>query len=301
MSAPAIFLKFITRWTAVLTEFIPSWQRLTVGFKWLWAMCLPIDIEFELTLQGINDWAPGTPNASLTALPYIANSRDLIQGEAEGNDHFAQRLINWRTNGLFTAPPTTPQVWSQRGNVRVLALQIQQFLANTPTVRIIERIWSSSGACMARYVTANPDGSISDAVAAWDWDSSSGWTGSATDGTNPGSTTRTWWSDFWIVIYPCEYPVTGTQLSDLVPIWGSTSVGLGHAVPVTSRDAILRILADFKGAHCFCRAIIWSYDATLFDPASPSASGDPDGTWGPLFNRTGQSDGRVRYWEPQGG
>lgn len=295
------FIITITRWTAVLVRLIPNWQRVPVGFKWLWSMILPIDIEFELALQGVNDWAPGSPNASLTALPYIANSRGLIQGEAETAAHFAARLVNWRTNGLAIAPPAVPQVWSQRGNTRVLALQVQQFLANTPTVRIIERLHSTSGTCQARYVTANPDGSISDVIANWDWDSSSGWTGDASTGTVAGSVTRTWWSDFWIVIYPAEYPVTGTQLSALVPIWGSTSIGLGHAVPVTSRDAILSILRDFKGAHCFCRAIIWSYDATLFDPASPSASGDPDGTWGPLFNRTGHADGRVRYWEPNGG
>jgi len=298
---PAFFPKFITPWTAVLNRFAPNWQRLTYGFKWLWSMCLHVDIEYELTLQGINAAGPGSPNATLTALPYIGQSRGLIQGEAETTDHFAQRLINWRTNGLAVAPALAFKVGTQIGNTRVLALQIQQYLGNTPTVRIIERIWSSGGTPQARNVTSNPDGTISDVVANWDWDSVGGWTGSADDGTNAGSVTRTWWSDFFVVIYPCEWPVTGTQLSALVPLWGSTSIGVGHAVPVVARDAIMRIIGQWKGAHTFCRAIIWSYDATLFDPASPSASGDPDGTWGLLFNRTGQADGRVRYWEPNGG
>jgi hypothetical protein len=367
MPGPSIFLKFISRWTGVLTRFIPNWQRLNVGFKWLWSMALPIDIEYELTLQGINDWAPGSPNASLTALPYIANSRGLIQGEAETADHFALRLINWRTNGLAVAPPATPKVGSQIGRQEVLALQIQQFLGNTPMVRVIERIFSTSGAPTANYVTANPDGTTTTQVAAWDWDSISGFTGSATDGSYAGTLavwtpshvyalntqiisdgangflykatavagshtsgttepafptavggtvidnaganqitwknvgvapafTRAFWSDFWVVIYPSTYP-QGTSITPLT----------GQIVPATSRNAILAILAQYKGAHTWCRAIIWSYNATLFDPANPSAAGNPDGTWGNESKIVAGSQVPARnivdarYWIPNDG
>jgi hypothetical protein len=277
-------------WRTRMVRFITNWQTnrpgANVGFRYLFSLVLPIDIELENTLQGINAWAPGSPNATLTALPLIGNSRGLIQGEAETDAHFASRLIAWRA------------ITKEMGKSERLALEIQNYLENTPLVRVVERLYSDSGAPRAFYVTANTDGSTTTQTANWDWDSVGGWTGSAADGTNAGSVTRTWWSDFWIVVYPCEWPVTGTALSALAPIWGRTDIGLGHAVPVVARDAIVRIVAQWKGLHTFCRAIIFSYDATLFDPANPSASGDPNGTWGPCFNRTGEADGRVRYWEP---
>jgi hypothetical protein len=291
VSGPSLFIKVLNGWRSDILTMIANWMSnrpgLNVGYSWLWSMIVPVDVELELTLQGVNDWAPGSPNASPTALPYIGNSRGIIRGEAETDDHYAARLQKWRT------------ITKSMGQSERLALEIQNYLANTPTVRVIERIYSTSGAPQALYVTALPDGSTHLATAAWSWDETSGWTDDTTS--YPGSQTRTFWSDLWIVVSPCEWPITGTQLSALVPIWGSTSVGLGHAVPVVARDAILRIVGQWKGAHCFVRALIWSYDATLFDPASPAASGDPDGTFGPLPNRTGHADGRVRYWEPQGG
>jgi hypothetical protein len=280
-------------WRTSLAKMVTAWQSLRplleVGWSWLWAHALVVDVETELTLQGINDWAPGSPGASVTALPFIGQSRGILRGEAETSAHYAQRLIDWRSSTR------------EMGRSERLALEIQEYLGNAPMVRVIERLYSSSGAPQAQYVTAIA-GVITPTlpvIANWNWDASSGWTDDST--TYAGSLTRTFWSDLWIVIYPCEWPVTGTQLTDLVPVWGSTTVGLGHAVPTVARDAILRICEQWKGAHCFIRAILWSYDATLFDPASPSASGDPDGTWGPLFNRTGHADGRVRYWEPSQG
>ena len=276
-----------------MVRFLANWQSnrpgANVGFRWLWAMAVPVDVELENTLQGVNDWAPGSPNASPDALPLIGNSRGLIQGEVETPEHFAARLIQWRS------------ITRETGRSERLALEIQNYLGNTPLVRVIERIYSTSGAPQALYVTANTDGTTTIVQANWDWDSILGWTGSAatpTNGTSPGSVTRQWWSDVWIVVYPCEWPITGTQLSALVPLWGRTDIGLGHAVPVISRDAILRIVGQWKGAHTFVRAICWSYDATLFDPAAPGLVNDPDGTWGPIFNRAGRLDGRVRYWEP---
>src|SRR5580704_5202873 len=357
------FPSFLTGWRNSLRNLVTNWQSYRPnaqnGWIWLWSMVLPLDIELENMLQSVNDWAPGSPDASPSALPLIGQSRGILQGEAETDDHYAQRLIAWRLTTKKNGDSLTP------------AQQIQNYLGNTPTVRVFERLFSLTGAPQATYYTANPDGTTSKVVANWDWDSVTGWTddkttyagasgftawapshpyapgsqvitpqtglvyqatavlGTGTSGgsspvfpepigatvvDNPGPNQITWtaiegdapftrafWSDLWIVVYPCEWPVTGTTLASLGPIWGRTDIGMGHAVPVVARDAVLRIVDEWKGAHTFVRAIIWSYDSTLFDPANPSASGNPNGTWGQAFNRTGQDDGRVRYWEPARG
>jgi hypothetical protein len=297
---PAQFIQFFKGWRASLQAIIPNWQTqrpptFTNGFRWLFSMVTPVDIMTDNLLQGINDWGPGSPNASPTTLALIGQSRGLIQGEAETNDHFAQRLRNWRTNGLFTAPPLVPQVWSQRGNARVLVQQVQQYLGNTPMVRKIERIFSTSGAPQGRYITVASNGTITDQLANWDWDSQLGWTDPTL--TYAGGQTRQFWSDFWLVIYPSEYSIAGS----ITPL-------TGQRVPKVSHDAILSILNDWKGAHEFCRAIIWSYSATLFDPANPGAAGNPDGTWGNWAKVDGSGNSiparnvtNARYWIPPQG
>jgi hypothetical protein len=291
---PTTANRFFVGWRNWLARMIPNWQTLRpgaqTGFKFLWAMAAPVDILLELLLQGLNDWAPGSPNASPTALTLIGRSRGLIQGEAETADHFALRLINWRTNGLAVAPPATPRVWSQRGRTELLALQIQQYLGNTPMVRIIERIPSSLGAPRATYTTASTDGTTSVVAANWNWDGWTGWTDEAN--TYDAPTVRGWWSDFWIVVYPGEWDISG----DIAPLTGQRV----HAV---SHDVILAVLADWKGCFTFCRAIIFSYNAALFDPADPGHAGNPDGTWGNWAYGSVPARNVVdaRYWIPPRG
>jgi hypothetical protein len=289
--------RFFVGWRNWLAQMIPNWQTrrpgLETGFRFLWSIVVQFDVLLELALQGVNDAAPGEPNATPTALPIIARSRGLIQGEAETNDHFALRLQNWRTNGLAVAPPAVPQVWTQRGQTEKLALQIQNFLGNTPTVRIIERLYNVSGPRQALYTTAAPDGTTSTAVANWDWDSVSGWTDDTS--TYAGAAMSGWWSDFWVVIDPGTY-TRGTSITPLT----------GQEVPSTSHDSILQILKDWKGGYTFCRAIIWNYVDGLFDPANPSLSGNPDGTWGNWSkilagNQVPARNILCRYWIPPRG
>jgi hypothetical protein len=296
---PSQWIQYFTGWRASLQRVIPIWQQqrpnAVIGFRWLWSLITPLDISLENTLQGINDWAPGSPDASPTALPLIAQSRGLIQGEAETNDHFAARLRNWRTNGLAVAPPASPQVWNQTGKTELLAQQIQQYLGNNPLVRVIQRIYSTSGTPMARYTTANTDGSTSVATAAWDWDSLSG--GEDRTQNFTGAEARTFWCDTWIVVYPGEWSIAGS----ITPL-------TGQHVPLVAHDAILRIVAQWKGLHTFVRAIIFSYNALLFDPATPGHAGNPDGTWG-RWAKTDGSGNQVparnnvdaRYWIPAEG
>ena len=270
-----------------LLSYVPRWLAnrpgLNTGYRVLYTIARQLDQALEVTVQGIRCWFPGYPVAppghevvdATTALPYAGRSRGIIQGQSESAASFAKRLIGWL------------QDWQNAGSSEVLAKQIQAYLGNNPTIRIVDR----SGF----WVTIDPSGNVTTTTAAWNWDGTS----------NPERVG--WWSDVWIIIYPTEWPITGTSLAALVGAWGTyNGIGTGHQVDRGSVSAILSMVAQWKGAHSYVQAIIWSYDATLFVPGAPAA-GDPDGTWGYWAKevagalvpaRTGAADGRVRYWIP---
>jgi hypothetical protein len=285
----SLFAQYLTAFTGSLKEIVPSWRSRRPGkengWKWEWSMTLPLDILAEVLLQGINDWAPGSPNATPTALPLIGQTRGLIQGQAETDDAYAARLRNWI--GPF---PFTSDIWSNMGKTAQLAHAIRIFLANNPTVRVIERVYSDSGSPTALWVTANPDGTTTEQLAAWDWDSVGGWTDPTT--TYPGDTTRGFWSDYWIVVQPPEWAVQGSNSWD------------GQAVSLEEVDTIRSLLGEYKGAHTFCRAIVWNYHgAGKFEPGNPTADGSY-GNWGKLDasgNVIAARDASARYWIPAEG
>jgi len=297
MSPPKVF-----GFRSALASLVPNWRNRRPGkengFRFVWSMLLPLDIMLEWLLQGMNAAGPGSPGNTPTALPLTGQARGIIRGEAETDAEYSARLRNW-----IGPAPFTGEIWANAGKSEQLAQEIQTYLANNPVVRVIERIWSDGGTPMATWITANADGTTSRQVAAWDWDSQGGWTDPRE--TYSGDVTRGFWSDFWIVVYPCEWAVTGSTLSSLVGVWGtSTGGGTGHAVPRAAVDNILRLLRQFKGAHAFCRAIIWSYDGTKFTPSSPTADGwygnwtKPNGSG----STTTARDASARYWIPsQGG
>ncbi|HVH51723.1 MAG TPA: hypothetical protein VM690_06230 [Gaiellaceae bacterium] len=287
MPVPPQFIREMTGWRTALRDLLPNWSSnrpgKNVGFKTKWSIASTLDIALEILLQGINAWGPGSPNATRTSLPYHAQTRGLIQGEAETYDAYTARLRSWI--GPF---PYTADIWSNMGKTELLAQAIQTFLSNNPVVRVIERIYSTSGSTSAQWVTANTDGTTSLVTAAWDWDSISGWTDPTT--TYTGATTRGFWSDLWIVVEPPTWSVTG-------------GTGRGQAVSLAERDAILSLLDQYKGPHCFCRAIIWSYDTTKFTPTNPTADGNY-GNWGKpdgSGNTIAARDPSARYWIPPNG
>lgn len=278
---------------------VPKWLSnrpgLNNGFKILYAMAFQADMLLELIIEAIGSWWPGyslgATNQAVdasTAIPLIGLSRGLLQGEAETLTHYAARLPAWL------------DTWAEAGSAEELALQIQQYLANTPIVRIVDRA--------GNWVTANVDGtttSIKAGSAAWTWN----WDGTSNPERNlPG---MPWWSDIWIIVYPCEWAVTAGTIGGggLAAIWGNTAlnVGIGHAVATTANDAIRSLAEQWKGAHTWLQAIIWSYDATLFDPETVNA-GNPDGTWGdwgyaasPGGALQPSRNTSARYWIPPNG
>ncbi len=259
-----------------LQAYVPAWMSnrpgLNTTFKMLYALALPLDVLLEGLTEGMQAKFPGY--AGPDALAYIGRSRGITRGEAETNPSYTARLLAWI------------DTWGNAGSDALLAQLIQGYLANNPVVRIVAR----SG----QTVTANQDGTTSIATMAWNWDGIS----------NPERST--FWSDIWIIVYPCEWPITGTALTSLASIWGTaTPPGNGHAVSGASVDGVLGLVAAWKGAHTYVRAIVWSYDSTLFVPGSPVA-GDPDGTWGNWAktvsgNQVAARNPSCRYWEPPNG
>lgn len=275
--------KIVPRWLSRRPQTTQRPVGFEFGFRYLWMIATTADVFLELTIEGIFSWFPGYTLGDTsqlldpsTALPLIGRSRGIMRGEADTDASFAARLPHWLED------------WEGAGSSEVLAKEIQAYLGNTPMVRIVDRA--------GNWVTRASDGTVTKVNAAWNWDSVS----------NPER--AGYWSDLWIIVYPCEWPVTGATLASLVGAWGTyQGVGTGHAVPRAAVDAILNLVETWKGAHTWCVAILWSYDATLFVPGSPVA-GDPDGTWGGWSKNVGGTqvparlnDGRVRFWIPAQG
>ena len=254
------------------------------GYKLLYTFAAQLDLFVEQAVEGVYAAWPGygTP----TALPLIGQTRGIVRGEGDTDLTYAARLRDWFA------------MWQDMGSDDVLAREIQRYLGNTPSVRIVDR--SGNWTCLdPSGVITRYDAGTSAFV--WNWDGTS----------NPERTgPDPWWSDIWIVVEPCEWEVTGGTVGGggLAAIWGGAGgdVGVGHAVPTIAHDAILGIVRQCKGAHTFVQAIVWSYDAD-FDPSTTSAY-NPDGTWGDwgydggagLQQRRYPGRGiRARYWTPE--
>lgn len=265
-------------------QYLPPWMQRGVWKVVIYAHLRPLDIFLQWAVEGVLAAFPGlgTP----TALPLIGSSRGIFQGDGESDETFGARLIPWI------------QTWEEAGDLATLAAQIQAYLATSPTVSVVSR----AGA----WVTVHPDKSVTrvkPGASAWAWD----WDSVSNPERNGATGDDVWWSDIWIIVTPSKWAITGTTLASLVGLWGTGGLGIGHAVPRGPVDAILALASStqWKAAHLWIEAIIWNYDATLFDPAVVNA-GNPDGTWGkwgklvtgsyrPSRNPT------ARYWIPKNG
>jgi hypothetical protein len=270
----------------------PRWLAnrpgLQTSFKVIYTIANYCDVLIEQAVEGVRAryamYQPAQLNQYVdpaTALPYISATVGIHQGIGESNADYAVRTQQWIAR------------WVDAGSAEGLVQELQEYLGKymgaLPLVRVVDR--------QEFWVSRHPDGAVTTNAAAWDWDSVS----------NPER--HGFWSDIWIIVYPTRWPITGTQLTALIPVWGESTIGTGHMAPRDVADTVLSIVSEWKGAHTYVQSIIWSYDSTLFDPTSPSVD-DPDGTWGNWYevvsgnsvtSRTGATDGRVRYWEPENG
>lgn len=232
-----------------LASIVPRWlsnrRGFTVGYKILWGSNAAIlDLLVQYVTEGLAAWMPG--RGTVTALPFIGRSRGILQGEAESTDSFAARLRAWL------------DTWAQAGSSEILAGEIQAYLGNTPTVRIVDR----SGF----WVMLDPSGNITTATATWNWDGNS----------NPER--AGYWSDLWIIIYADEWTryASFTDAAWLAAWGAAPGFGAGHEVPRAAVDAILTLVERWKGAHTWVQAILFTTDAATLKPGGIN----PDGFWG---------------------
>jgi len=252
---------------------LPWWLRprltegKTVGFKFLWSMVAPLDAALDVLMQGVIASWPGlgTP----TALSWSGRSRGILRGENETNESFAARQRAWLTK------------WQTAGTAERLAREIQEHVANHPRIRIVTR----SG----YWVTLNQDGSVTRYAGGWVFD------------TNDHPERAGYWSDLWIIAYPTQWADTTGTWGD-GSVWGADGFAADHAAPTPEVEAIRGLVMQWKAAHTRVRALIWTSDASLFDPTSPPTL--PDGEWGAWG--TTNAGARVashrnlstcRYWE----
>ncbi|MDX6480352.1 MAG: hypothetical protein QOG85_862, partial [Gaiellaceae bacterium] len=241
------------------------------AFRFLYALVAPLDALLDQVQQGLASWFPG--RGTPTALPYIGRSRGIIRNQGESEASYAERLGRWL------------DTWPEAASQELIAVAIHQFLATHPRVRVITR----SGL----WLTCEADGTIVRTEAAWDWDSIS-----HPQRNDPDAP---WWSDMWIVVQLSPWAQRPGTLGDLT---GDDGFALGHLATHPEVDAIKGLIAQWKGAHSRVRAVIWTTDATLFDPEEPASC--PNGRWGAwgIYDGTSYvpSDRNIttcRYWEPR--
>ena len=231
---------------ASLAARVPVWLTRPVGWKFLTTMVFLADTAYETLLQALYARWPGV--GTPTALPLIGQSRGMIQGMTETFLAFAARLIQWLS------------LWQTAGTALTLAKMVQAYVAGSPKVIIVNRF--------GVMTTLNSDGTNTvNYASGWDYDSLS----------NPER--AGFWSEIWIIVFAPPWPIASATYPAWY--WGVLNVngwGLGFQIPRVDVDAIRSIVDTWKSAHTYVRAVIYTYDSTLFDPTNPSKM--PDGTWG---------------------
>lgn len=275
-------------WRTTLANVVTNWMsnrpKANVGFRFLWSLILPLDLQMAAIWQAVNNWAPGSPGATPTALPYIAQARGRLQGPTEPDDAFAARCRSFIDD------------WELCGSSQALALEVQAYLCGQgslgagvyPVVRVVERNGDTA--------TANADWSVTFGTVSWTWDSLGGWVDDV--GYNLPSVVVGWWSELWVVI---QDPYTHyASFSDpaWLAAWNSGEQTFDSLTPQEVVAGVQSIVDTWKGRHMYVRNISWVTDPTTFAP---------DGYYGNSSFSSGHSSGYARnpafsYWEPaQGG
>jgi|HubBroStandDraft_5_1064220.scaffolds.fasta_scaffold109379_2 hypothetical protein len=270
------------------TRWLANVPGANTGFKIAYSIARIGDLLIETAWEGMLAAMPGV--GTPTALPLIAQARGILQGPSESNASFVQRLVAWLTT------------WAQAGSAEILAQQIQSFLVGQgtmgagiyPIVRVVDR----SG----NWVIANADQSLTLVTGVpFPWDNIGGWD------YHPGAAVSGWWSDMWIIVAPPtgSEPIWPLYTGTSDPAWlnnfgaNKATLGGGHQAPLSIAQSVLSLIATWKGAHTWFRAVIWPSNPTDFSPGSVTA----DGSFGNWSKNVGgvQTPDRLasaRYWIP---
>ncbi len=246
---------------------VPIWMTRAVGAKFLVSMIMLADAGAKALLEALYARFPGV--GTPTALPYIGRDRGMIRGMSDTDLTFGARLIQWLDR------------WRIAGSQLAICIAVQEYCSGSPKVKVVNRT--------GRMTTLNSDGSSSFADVTWNWDSLS----------HPQR--AGFWSEIWIIVYTPPWAISG-PLNTNTP----ADCGIGQLCPRVDVDALRGLFTTWKSAHTFIRGVLWAYDATLFDPSSPSTM--PDGTWGSWgYGRSHrqlsgrgllEQSNKLRTWEP---
>ena len=279
-----------------LASIVPVWLSnrpgLNVGYKYLYTICRVLDNMVESAVQGVRASWPGYGTATFNipnsnqADPYIAASRQLIQGETETYTAFEARLRAWieiyRASSVKYPSPAA------------IAQRLHEYLGNNPRVRIVSRL--------GNWVTVDSSGNITyNNSVLLNWDGNN---------TNPPAGRNNWWSDLWIIIDPPEWAAETRTLTQINTAYGSIAGwnaglaggGMGHPVPRNVVDNVQNLIARWKGSHTNVRAIVWNYTSTSYNPNSPGTI-PGNGYWGPWAAMTDGNAATIqrrtsdRYWD----
>lgn len=275
-----------------LKSIVPKWladrsQGLNVGFAVLFVIALMADILIEVLVQGARAAFPGigTP----TALTYIGRSRGIVRGFGESDVSYAEILRQWL------------DLWPDAGMPELIARLIQRYMGGNLRVRYVERRHSTSS---ARFTTINPDGTVSVVDdTTWNWDETQ------------FPERADFWSDFWIIVYVTDgrWPIYDDFFgTDWIAAWGDpNNGGTGHNVPRSVVSDVNGIISFWKGAHSYCRSVVFTNDESIFVPGSLGVT-FPNGYWA-NWSRISNEDvqvparaitsgpGYIRYWIPNNG
>lgn len=242
----------------------PPWLSTTsaadnsVGGRLMYVIGLGVDVLIEKAQEASAAHMPGT--GTDTALPELSLDRLISQGPSETAAAFALRLAGWL------------DAWWIAGSPRSAMQQLRGYFSPfAPLVRTVDRTsnWFSFTAS-EDPATGSP--SMRHGAANWIWDTIPSLAQPDHD--------YGWWN-IWVIIQS----VSPQAWCSKAPAWGSgtkwgkaNNMSWGFAQPSGLFQGIRERL--WKPAHAWCRWIIVSFDATLFDPAQASGGVNPDGTWG---------------------
>ena len=274
--------------TLVLPQWLADRPGLQYGFKLVASVAVLLDVMMEGTLQGVASAFPGY--GTETALPLIGRNRGRIQGPAQPNTAFAGQLRSSNVD------------WSNAGGDMQLCRELQNFIPETPTVRVVNRA--------GRWVSLNPDGSFSfvtgtappgGAVTPFTYVSgaSMNWDGNS----NPGHSGN--WSDIWIVVEGSSYPAETRTLSALnaaygtFATWAATGWGVGQRVPRADVNAIRAIIKPWVSGNANVKCVVFAYSNNFNPNDGPTANGYCE-SWSFMVSgsvNTAQRPSADRYWQ----
>jgi hypothetical protein len=256
-----------------LRRYVPVWlsdrysDKVAVGFGILWTFARVVDVTVVQVLEG----AYAAAGKNLTALKYVGEARGIVRGRLDTDETYQAKLATWIDR------------WKTAGSQLRLATELAEYIGDA-RVRIVNR--------HGHWVTVDPDGTVTEHDAPFDWDSVS----------HPER--ASFWSEMFVIVYSpwAERP------GDLGDLAGEDGFALGHMVPRESVDVVKQLVQRWKSAHTLVRAVIWTTDPTAFDPTDIESM-MPDGRWGAWSMPDGDGgtsrvpSGRdltsCRYWEPR--